>query len=148
MSFAFYLLMSIMIFLFLCACTNLWIRLMHLSSGEEENAELAAKNWWSFKSCNWVSRSKLSWRQHWTFCWVKIKPTKQQKMVCYLFGGNFTGAKLCSGCGSFDVVWWYMVIHVGVLICLWLWWYMLYTYKKYSDDIYWFGDLGWPGIIW
>jgi hypothetical protein len=23
-----------------------------------------------------------------------------------------------------------MVIHVGVLICLWLWWYMLYTYKN------------------
>jgi hypothetical protein len=44
MSFAFYLLMSIMIFLFLCACTNPWIWLMHLSSGEEENAELAAKN--------------------------------------------------------------------------------------------------------
>jgi hypothetical protein len=57
MSFAFYLLMSIMIFLFLCACTNLWIWLMHLSSGEEEKSWVGGKKLMIFQVMQ-LSQSK------------------------------------------------------------------------------------------
>jgi hypothetical protein len=123
---------------------------MHLSSGEEEKCWVGSKKIDDLSShaTESVEASEVG---------GNIGPFAQSKSSQlsnkpyrkhHLFGGNFTGAKLCSSCGSFDVVWWYMVIHVGVLIYLWLWCYMLYTYKKYSDDICWFSDLGWYGFIW